>query len=120
MSPRQYLSALGCDYPDRRASSPKRRRLASNQAILRKVAAILELPKGSYSIRSCIGGPAVEADAILHGESIYINLSHGRNGYARFCRGKKDYSGGQNYSLRTMDPEDIAIVARMAMNREGK
>ena len=120
MSPRQFLSALGCDYPDRRAGSPKRRRLASNQAILRKVAAILALPKGSYSIRSCMGGPAVEADAILHGESIYINLSPGRAGYARFCKGRKDYSGGTNYALRTLDPEEIAIVARTAMSRQGK
>jgi hypothetical protein len=119
VTPRQFLTALGCDYPDRRASSPKRRRLASNQAILRRVADILKLPKGSYSIRSCMGGPAVEADAILHGESIYISMTN-EYGYARYCRGRQDYSGSRNYPLPTRDPEEIASIACTAMNGRGQ
>lgn len=122
MSPAQFLRSLGCDYPDKRATSPKRRRLASRQAILRKVANLLQLPKGSYSIRSCIGGPAVEADAILHGENVYIvlNPEMTNGGYLRWCNGRRDYSGGRNYSIPSLDPADIANMARQAIAGGGK
>ncbi len=118
MNPKQFLESLGCDYPDRRASSPKRRRLASKQAILRQVAAALQLPKGSYQIRSCMGGSAVEADAILHSENLYINLCGSGHAYMRRCKDLKDYCGERNHSVP--DRYDAATLIAMAKSILGR
>lgn len=70
--------------------------------ILKQLAQDLNLPAGSYEIRSCLGGPAIWGDITLHAERIYIKLmeplflgSTQRVMY-RTCKGRKDYSGGSN------------------------
>lgn len=75
---------------------------SSGKSFLRGLAGDLNLPEGSYDVRSNKGGIAVSGEVTLHGESIYVQLSEscmGRGGINvmfRNCAGKKDYSGGQN------------------------
>jgi hypothetical protein len=68
--------------------------------ILARLAKKMQLPKGSYDIRSNMGGVAVSGEVTLHGEHHYIQLSQSGSGICqmlvRSCRGRKDYSGGPN------------------------
>lgn len=69
---------------------------------LRQVATDLGLEPDSYDLRSNPGGMAVSGEVTLHAEGIYIQLYQsavGPRGVSvlyRSCRGRKDYSGGQN------------------------
>ncbi len=69
---------------------------------LRQVATDLGLGPDSYDLRSNPGGIAVSGEVTLHAEGIYIQLSQSVGGPGgisvlyRSCRGRKDYSGGQN------------------------
>ncbi len=73
---------------------------------LKHLALDLGLPAGSYDIRWNAGGPAVSGDATLHHERLYVHVSatfgHGPIDnarpwfYARSCKGRRDYTGGDN------------------------
>ena len=67
--------------------------------LLRQVAKIL--PGNDYDLRSNLAGPAVSGEIILHGSSVYIQLSDGVFGrnevLYRRCTGKNDYVGEQNH-----------------------
>jgi hypothetical protein len=67
--------------------------------LLQKIARKMELPKGSYEIRTNLGGIAVCGETTLHGENIYIQFgqSHNQDYFMfRHCKGRKDYTGGAN------------------------
>lgn len=72
------------------------------RAFLRQVAKDLGLPKGSYDLRSNLGGMAVSGEVTLHTERLYLQISESPVGgggvsiLARSCRGRNDYVGGQN------------------------
>jgi hypothetical protein len=52
-------------------------------------------------IRSCLGGPAVLGEVILHSEKLYVSIfEHDLHGGVRVlyrtCRGRQDFTGGMN------------------------
>lgn len=77
---------------------------SSGRAFLRRLAADLGLAAGTFDIRSNQGGIAVSGEVTLHGEAIYVQISEwysakgGASVLYRSCKGRKDYSGGQNNS----------------------
>ncbi|MBC8737082.1 hypothetical protein F6X40_09705 [Paraburkholderia sp. UCT31] len=96
---------------------------------LRSLAAELELPKGSYDVRSNLGGIAVSGEVTLHHERLYMWMqeSLGSRGRViltyRSCEGRKDYSGGRNndvYVANLADPdrlEEFLSRCRSILNR---
>jgi len=86
---------------DTYADEAKRQFASKGKKVLKALAKEMRLPEGSYDIRWNPGGPAVSGDIILHGESIYVNLSQTCLGpdygfMYRTCKGRKDYTGGTN------------------------
>jgi hypothetical protein len=79
----------------------------------RKLAAItaqeLGLEKGSYDIRVNKAGIAVSGEVTLHGENLYVQFGQGCfSGFlCRSCKGRKDYTGGQNHFYRFEDLSDF-------------
>ncbi len=74
-------------------------RLARRQLSL--LAKVLDLPPGSYDLRSNMAGIAVSGEIALHGEHIYIQASQPFGGFDSgiligACNGRKDYVGGPN------------------------
>lgn len=99
---------------------------SKGRAFLRRLAADLGLPKGSYDIRSNQGGIAVSGEVTLHGERIYVQLAEwysspgGVSVLYRSCNGRKDYSGGRNNSMRMSDvavnyPAFVAACKRLEL-----
>lgn len=81
------------------------------KAFLRGLAEDIGLEKGSFDVRSNLGGMAVSGEVTLHGESIYIQLSEscmhrGVSAMYRTCDGHKDYSGGRNNFVKLSDLAD--------------
>src|SRR5690554_6307167 len=68
---------------------------------LRRLAKAMGLVTGSYDIRYNAGGIAVSGEATLHGDHVYVQIEQsclsGGNVLYRTCRGRKDFSGGQNH-----------------------
>lgn len=67
---------------------------------LRKLAKALDLPKGSYEVRSNMAGPGVSGEIVLHADNFYVEVSKGAplSGLMyRTCNGRDDYTGGQNH-----------------------
>lgn len=69
--------------------------------VLNHFAKRLGLQMGTYEVRSCKGGPAVLGEVILHSDTLYMQVHRGFTGEGiqvlyRSCKGRKDYSGGQN------------------------
>jgi len=86
---------------DTYADEAKRQFASKGKKVLKALAKEMRLPEGSYDIRWNPGGPAVSGDIILHGESIYVDLSQTCLGLdygfmARNCKGRQDYTGGPN------------------------
>jgi len=86
---------------DTYADEAKRQFASKGKKVLKALAKEMRLPEGSYDIRWNPGGPAVSGDIILHGESIYVDLSQTCLGLDygfmyRTCKGRKDYTGGTN------------------------
>jgi hypothetical protein len=95
----------------------KRKFHSMARARLRKLAAVLNLPAGSFDIRSNQGGIAVSGEITLHGESIYVQVSQSCIGVGygiiiRTCKGRKDYTGGTNNWLPLSRLDDIEALAR--------
>jgi len=69
---------------------------------LRKLAKLMGLSEKQYEVRSCMGGPAVAGEVILHTDKFYLQIfesSLGNDGVRiiyRDCKGRTDYSGGTN------------------------
>lgn len=94
------------------------------RAALRALAKELRLPPNSFDIRSCLGGVAVSGEIILHGESVYIQISQPATGadsgvLIRSCNGRRDYEGGRNHftPLALLDePAALAGYVRGVMS----
>jgi hypothetical protein len=85
------------------------------KAICQLIADDLNLPDGSYDIRSNPGGIAVSGEITLHGENIYIQFSQSpfSKGFMyRTCNGRKDYTGGPNKWMAWEDLKDFDNVIR--------
>lgn len=83
----------------------------STAAALRKLAAALELPKGSYEIRSNKAGPACSGEVTLHGDAIYVQAGGLMGVLVRTVKSRKDCSGGANHFF---DPGELLNPTRFA------
>lgn len=75
---------------------------------LRALAKELNLEKGTYEVRSCLGGIAVAGEIILHTEKFYLQIhsqtfGSGLRVLYRTCKGTKDYCGGPNQYVELDD-----------------
>lgn len=87
-------------------------------ARLRRLAAELGLPSGSYDLRSNQGGIAVSGEITLHHEQVYVQVSQGFGPgvLIRTCRGRRDYTGGPNNWAELALLDDVpALAARVRM-----
>jgi antirestriction protein ArdC len=80
----------------------KRRFHARGRVRLAALAGELGLLPEDYDLRSNIGGIAVSGEVTLHSDNLYVQVSQGAMGndsgiMYRTCRGRRDYSGGQNH-----------------------
>lgn len=86
---------------------------------LRRLAATLALPKGSYEIRSNQGGIAVSGEATLHGEHLHLWIEQSCVGPAervvfyRGCHGRKDYTGMVNHTAVAATLVDTPMMAKL-------
>ena len=74
-------------------------RLARRQLGL--LAKALDLPPGSFDLRSNMAGIAVSGEITLHAERIYVQASQPFGAFdsgilIRICNGRRDYVGGPN------------------------
>lgn len=87
---------------------------------LRELADLLDLPGGTYMIRSNPAGPAIAGEVTLHGGWIYAVIGDmatdpGLGILYRLCNGPKDYVGGRNNWWRWQDIgrlQDFAAAIR--------
>lgn len=84
--------------------SRKRRFQRRGMAFLREVGKHLPKSHGPVEVRWNRGGPEVSGDLILHTDRVYLwidpTLAGAALGYYRSVKGRKDYTGGQNWPLR--------------------
>lgn len=69
--------------------------------LLKSLAVRLTSNYGEYDLRSNMGGIAVSGEVTLHMERVYVQVSQSVMGpkssiMFRECKGRKDYTGGQN------------------------
>ncbi len=84
--------------------------------LLRSLATCMQLPVGTYKVRTYRGGPAVPGECILHAQNFYLQIN---NNYAilnptimfRTCTGPEDYSGGRNNWAPVSRLDDITDFA---------
>jgi hypothetical protein len=101
-----------CSYDDEQ----KRRFHSTVRARLKKLAAELGLPSGTYEIRSNKGGIAVSGEITLHHDRVYVQVSQfamtsGHGVLIRTCKGRKDYTGGPNHFVALALLDDIPALA---------
>ena len=105
---------------------PKRRFHDADRARLKRLAAALELPPGSYEIRSNKGGNAVSGEVTLHGEWLYLHAGQSVGPgagcglpyqlYFRACKGRQDHGGSNCFAPLDMlnRPDELAgLIARL-------
>jgi hypothetical protein len=99
--------------------------IASRAASSGVLAKALDLPSGSYDLRSNMAGIAVSGEITLHAERIYVQASQPFGGFdsgilIRTCKGRKDYVGGPN-NFASLDllhePEKLARVVKQVNGR---
>jgi len=101
-----------CSYDD----AQKRRFHATARSRLKRLAAELRLPAGSFDIRSNKGGIAVSGEVTLHHEGAYVQvgqfgLSSGHGILIRRCKGRRDFTGGPNHFTALALLDDIPALA---------
>ena len=107
-------------------TAAKNRWLNAAREAARSVAEDLGLAPGTFEVRTCKGGSAVPGEVILHAESVYLCLGTSMPGgdlvgFARSCKGRKDYTGGVNRRLSTrMTFDKMVQVCREAMAARGE
>jgi len=87
------------------------------KTVLRKIAVLMGLPKGSYTVRSMLGGPGIMGEAVLHSDHLYVMIpgDWGRSETMfRVCEGQKDYKGGMNNWIPTSTLTNCPEVAAEA------
>jgi hypothetical protein len=80
--------------------------------VLKALATALGLAPGQYDIRWNPGGIAVSGDHRLHSDKLYVAMDDNCGFgffYFRSCKGRKDYSGGPNQSVRWVDFRAMGI-----------
>lgn len=88
------------------------------QQYLKCIAELMELPQGTFSVRSCKGGPGVMGEVILHADNLYVCLTttsfdeDTKRFYYRTCKGQKDYTGGRNTWMSWSALEDPYEVSK--------
>lgn len=99
---------------------PERKRLfhTTARARLRKLAAELQLPAGSFDLRSTQGGIAVSGEITLHHERFYVQISQpairsDTGILIRTCRGRRDYTGEANHFAPLSLLDDIPTLAEL-------
>jgi hypothetical protein len=86
---------------------------------LAQLAVELDLPLGSYDLRSNKAGIAGSGEVTLHGLDVYVQVSQssmgtGRGILYRTCKGRRDYSGGTNNFASLYELDDPrALAARI-------
>ncbi len=87
---------------------------------LELLAKSMKLPKGSYDIRSNLGGVAVSGEVTLHGESIYVQFSQSNKSEKSFlvrqCKGRQDYTGGRNHWVHWAELLNMPNLAKKLKN----
>lgn len=101
-----------CSYDEQQ----KRRFHTTARSRLKKLAAELGLPSGSYDLRSNKAGIAVSGEITLHHDRAYIQvgqfgMSSGHGILIRTCKGRKDYSGGANHFVALTMLDNIPALA---------
>jgi hypothetical protein len=101
-----------CSYDEQQ----KRRFHTIARSRLKKLAAELALPQGSFDLRSNKAGIAVSGEITLHHDDAYIQvgqfgLSSGHRILIRTCKGRKDYIGGANHFVALRMLDDIPALA---------
>ena len=101
-----------CSYDEQQ----KRRFHTTARSRLKKLAAELALPPGSFEIRSNRAGIAVTGQVTLHHTAAHIQvgqfgLSSGHGILIRTCKGRKDYTGGPNHFVALTMLDDIPALA---------
>lgn len=72
----------------------------------------LGLDPVQYDVRSCLGGPAVSGEVILHCDWVYVDFSQTYLGVLwRKCDSRKDYTG---YGNRWMHYNHLVNVDKVA------
>lgn len=104
--------AKSCSYDDEQ----KRRFHSIARSRLKKLAAELNLPVGSYEIRSNKAGIAVSGEITLHHDRAYVQvgqfgLSSGHGILIRTCTDRKDFTGGPNHFVGLELLDDIPSLA---------
>jgi hypothetical protein len=88
---------------------------SESKKVLRALAKALKLEKGQFDLRSNMGGIAVSGEVTLHSDNLYIQFQQSVLGGTQFmwrtCKGRKDYTGGQNQWMKWDDLKDIQKVA---------
>lgn len=120
----KHMAALMAAAPN--SAAAKRRWINAARLACNSVAEDLGLEPGTFEVRTCEGGIAVPGEVILHGESLYLCIGTSMPGgelvgYARSCKGRKDYTGGVNRWLSTrMTFDKMVQVCREAMAARGE
>jgi hypothetical protein len=101
-----------CSYDEQQ----KRRFHITARSRLKKLAAELHLPAGSYEVRSNKAGIAVAGEITLHHDRAYIQVgqfgvSSGHGILIRTCKDRKDYTGGANHFVALAMLDDIPALA---------
>lgn len=81
---------------------------------LRKLAAALDMPAGTFDVRSNRAGMAVSGEVTLHGERIYVQVSHGGicpGIMFRTCDGRRDYCGHRNHFAPLAELDNVDRLA---------
>jgi hypothetical protein len=89
---------------------------SEGKRILKTIANMLGLQPGTYDIRSNQGGIAVSGEVTLHGEHIYIQFYQGGMGNQfmyRSCKGRGDYTGGDNHWMKWDDLLDLPRACKL-------
>ena len=90
----------------------------AGRRFLNKLAQVLGLAPTSFEVRCNLAGIAVSGEVTLHAERLYVQLSEsavGGGGVSilyRSCKGRKDYTGGQNHWKRIADLERDGALER--------
>ena len=75
---------------------------------LKGLAGALDLARGSFEVRSNLGGIAVSGEVTLHSDTLYVQIAEGLvwpdvQILYRRCRGQRDYCGEMNHFVAVRD-----------------
>lgn len=102
--------------PYRERGESKRKFHSIGHKFLQALADAFRLPKSSYEVRSCLGGPAVMGEVVLHSEEMYVEIYQPAfrrvlGVMVRQCDGRKDYVGRRNH--QRYEPKSFEAVVEL-------